>query len=141
MSTVVIVLIIIVILMALPHREKKEEVSKTKPKEMWSLEDYRYGSPKDMERSYKKGERLTTDEIEFMEARLRLELPACPDCESGEFLSGPEGGCSINIKCDNAKCGSKFNFMTAAGISLGMERISDASPDKPLEMVSMGPHR
>jgi len=33
----------------------------------------------------------------------------CPDCKGTSFLKGPEGGLSINIKCANLDCGSKFN--------------------------------
>jgi len=32
----------------------------------------------------------------------------CPDCHGKTFLKGPEGGCSVNIKCGD--CGNKFNI-------------------------------
>ena len=40
----------------------------------------------------------------------------CPDCGCEEFLSGPEGGMSVNIEC--VDCGADFNFNV-----FGMERI------------------
>lgn len=39
----------------------------------------------------------------------------CPDCGVWDFLSGSEGGGSINILCGN--CGSLFNEMGPFGIS------------------------
>lgn len=33
----------------------------------------------------------------------------CPDCKGHDFLRGPRGGLSTNIKCANIKCGSRFN--------------------------------
>jgi ribosomal protein S27E len=50
----------------------------------------------------------------------------CPDCEHEGFLEGPHGCLSINFKCANPACGSRFNHMGPFGI----DRISDASPDK-----------
>ena len=38
----------------------------------------------------------------------------CPDCGSNDFLEGPSGGLSINIKC--AKCDHKFNDMWVFGV-------------------------
>jgi hypothetical protein len=32
----------------------------------------------------------------------------CPDCHGRHFLQGPQGGNSVNIKCD--ACESKFNI-------------------------------
>ncbi|TRZ85025.1 hypothetical protein D4R89_12985 [bacterium] len=32
----------------------------------------------------------------------------CPDCHGKSFLKGPEGGCSVNIKC--VDCESRFNI-------------------------------
>ena len=34
----------------------------------------------------------------------------CPDCGSQLFLRGPSGGMSMNIKCANDTCGSKFCY-------------------------------
>ncbi len=36
-------------------------------------------------------------------------LLTCPDCKGHEFLQGPRGGMSTNIKCNNPSCGSEFN--------------------------------
>jgi hypothetical protein len=36
--------------------------------------------------------------------------PKCPDCGGEKFLKGPRGCLSINIKCANPACGSKFNI-------------------------------
>jgi hypothetical protein len=42
----------------------------------------------------------------------------CPDCGSGEgFFKGPRGGISMNIKCANPSCGSKFNVTPALEIA------------------------
>ena len=38
----------------------------------------------------------------------------CPDCGSNDWLEGPCGGLSINVKC--RKCGGKFNDMGPFGI-------------------------
>lgn len=35
--------------------------------------------------------------------------PKCPDCGGEKFLKGPGAGLSMNIKCANPACGSKFN--------------------------------
>jgi hypothetical protein len=74
-----------------------------------------------MNRTFHDREQLTPDEAAvFHEAH-------CPDCGGG-LLMGPCGGLSINIYCANeTTCGSKFNEMGPFGI----ERISEASPNKP----------
>jgi len=51
----------------------------------------------------------------------------CPDCKIGKFLEGPSGGNSINVKCDNPKCGSTFND----GQPLSVQRIPDSGAYKP----------
>ena len=145
-TVVIIILIAIGILMALPIKTAKKEEPKEEPKKevkpepptvFLMLDDVQYGAPKNMKRTYKNGESLTDNECDFIYGRLRLKLPCCPDCESGDFLEGPSGGGSTNVKCSNKQCGSLFNLMPPFGI----DRISDASPDKPLEMVSFGPNR
>lgn len=120
-----------------PKPEPVKEVKPEPPPAFLMMKDVEYGAPKNMKRTYKKGESLTDNECDFIQSRLRLELPCCPDCESGHFLEGPSGGGSINVKCSNKDCGSLFNLM----MPLGIDRISDASPDKPLDMVSFGPNR
>lgn len=37
-----------------------------------------------------------------------LHFFRCPDCHGPNFLKGPEGGLSTNIKCSD--CGSQFNI-------------------------------
>jgi hypothetical protein len=32
----------------------------------------------------------------------------CPDCETGRLLSGPKGGCCVNMLC--SFCGAKFSL-------------------------------
>jgi hypothetical protein len=59
----------------------------------------------------------------------RLMKGGCPDCGSHEFLEGPSGGASTNIKCANELCGSKFN-VTGGGFNIA-ERISEPCPDRP----------
>lgn len=34
----------------------------------------------------------------------------CPVCKVGKFLEGPHGGLSINVRCNNSKCGREFNL-------------------------------
>lgn len=58
----------------------------------------------------------TTDELRISSLLLPddvalavLNLGYCPDCHSGEqFLQGPEGGLTSNIKCK--RCGVIFNY-------------------------------
>jgi hypothetical protein len=33
----------------------------------------------------------------------------CPDCKGHDFLEGPHGALSVNIKCANPDCRSEFN--------------------------------
>lgn len=70
-----------------------------------------------IDRSTENGQSLTSYELDFT-VRGR-----CPDCD-GDLLVGPQGGCSVNVRCD--RCGSKFNVVP--GLRMG-ERISDPSPD------------
>lgn len=81
---------------------------------------------------------LTKFELHWMFWRLKADLPGCPDCETGQLAEGSSAFATTTIKCMNNLCGSKF-LMHGAGI--GIVRLTDRSPDKPLEMVSMGPHR
>lgn len=60
------------------------------------------------------------DKIEMDDEKLRdlfLKYNACPDCGSKEFMEGPSGGMSTNIKCHG--CGHWFNAM----LPLSIERI------------------
>jgi hypothetical protein len=129
-------LLVLAVIMALETKPKKPKPDlETKPSH--GDERFRYGAPKGMKRTTKNRQTLTEDEEAFVLARIKMELPCCPDCESGYFLEGPSGGGSINVKCDNKNCGSKFNLM----VPLCIDRISDPSPDKPKEMVSLGEYR
>jgi hypothetical protein len=47
----------------------------------------------------------------------------CPDCGGSSFGSGPEGGMSQNIRCENAECGSQYNIATIQGHILFAQRI------------------
>jgi len=78
-------------------------------------------------RSSKEGDSLTEYELEVVRAG------TCPDCGHDEFLAGPRGGMAQNFKCANDGCGSRFNDMGPFGI----DRISNASPDKPPFGVAM----
>jgi hypothetical protein len=46
---------------------------------------------------------LTDDDIRT------LDSGHCPDCNGRGFILGPRGGVSINIKCANLDCRSRFN--------------------------------
>jgi hypothetical protein len=57
----------------------------------------------------------------------------CPDCNGKDFLMGPHGGMSQNIKCANPRCGSEFNCAPfdegwRCGQPFMAERISPPSP-------------
>jgi len=54
----------------------------------------------------------------------------CPDCGEAEFLEGPTGGISQNIKCANDACGSEFNMAAVGGQLLFAERIRQDGPDE-----------
>jgi hypothetical protein len=70
-------------------------------------------------RSSKDRENLTKYELQFLSTHAK-----CPDCEVGYLLQGPCGGASMNVKCDNLDCGSKFNIC----LPFMGERLSDPSP-------------
>lgn len=63
------------------------------------------------------------DQMTRCEKVLLLEGGICPDCGGQEFLRGPEGGCSTNIKCK--RCGSEFNICPPHFA----QRIKDSRPD------------
>jgi hypothetical protein len=75
-------------------------------------------------RSSKNGDYITKDESNFMIYRISHNLPFCPDCESGVFLEGPQGGLSKNMLCNN--CFSEFNIFHMSQNQICGERISDA---------------
>lgn len=121
-----------------PEPEPKPEV-KTEVHTVKDIEAIRKELQKKhgAQRTSKDGEQLTGFEQSWLEWRLRNDLPACIDCEQGDLLEGPSGGICINVLCSNKQCGSKFNICGPMGI----DRITNASPEKPREMVSLGPHR
>jgi hypothetical protein len=45
----------------------------------------------------------------------------CPDCYAGDLLAGPEGGCSVNFRCNN--CASGYNIAFAMGEIWYVHRI------------------
>lgn len=74
-------------------------------------------------RTSREGERLLPWELEAM------RNGRCPDC--GEPLGeGPSGAGCVNMACANDGCGSRFNVSI-----FGVDRISNASPRKPVEAV------
>jgi hypothetical protein len=48
------------------------------------------------------------------------ETGQCPDC-GGNLMSGPRGGCCINVMCDT--CGARFNTGWVDQWPIYMERI------------------
>jgi uncharacterized protein YbaR (Trm112 family) len=59
--------------------------------------------------------------IECTEAEKELlAQDICPDCKSSTFLTGPEGGGSVNILC--SQCGAKFNV--SPGIPSFAQRLT-----------------
>lgn len=75
------------------------------------------------ERTNLMDEDVTSFEMAFFRAN------TCPDCEHKGFLEGPHGGSCVNFKCAGSDCGSRFNDMGPFGI----QRISDASPDRKVQ--------
>jgi hypothetical protein len=47
----------------------------------------------------------------------------CPDCGSSEFVNGPRGGASRNMRCANAVCSAEFNVLEVQGQYLFAQRI------------------
>jgi len=84
--------------------------------------------PADPPRTRLEGESLTDWEVGMTNAG------RCPDCGGDDLLAGPRGGSAQNFKCANPACGSRFNDLMT-----GVERISDASPNRPPDPVETGP--
>ncbi len=74
--------------------------------------------------SSRDGEHLTEHELHLIS-----KYSACPDCQVGQLLEGPSGGCSTNYLCDN--CGSEFNLAVLPGWQAVGERISPKGPRDP----------
>ena len=63
-----------------------------------------------------------------------LKMNICPDCLGSDgFFEGPHGGVSVNFKCANPKCGSRFNGLESLEF---VDRISEPSPDKQKKVTS-----
>lgn len=52
----------------------------------------------------------------------------CPDCQEGEFLEGPWGGSTVNVKCDCIDCGQEFWLGVGAGKAWTGGRIDRNDP-------------
>lgn len=65
------------------------------------------------------------EEDDSLLARFNRNGHRCPDC-AGDLLTGPEGGCSVNVKCD--ACGHEFNVAIAFGEAMFVERIRWTTP-------------
>lgn len=48
---------------------------------------------------------------------------ACPDCGGLQFVDGPQGGLSKNIRCANLLCSSQYNVAQIQGHVLFAQRI------------------
>jgi hypothetical protein len=44
------------------------------------------------------------------EQAAELKTGHCCFCHGSDFLEGPSGGMSVNVKCANKDCGAKFNL-------------------------------
>jgi len=75
-----------------------------------------------MKQSCEINECITEEEAEYILTAIESKKPDCPDCKIGYLLTGPEGGCSINVRCD--ACGSKFNLMFLGRQVIG-QRLSE----------------
>jgi hypothetical protein len=76
-------------------------------------------------RSSEAHEKLTEEERHFISG-LAQGYVTCPDCEQGGLLSGPSGGMSQNVMCEN--CESEFNLTFVGEQCIFAERISNAGP-------------
>lgn len=52
----------------------------------------------------------------------------CPDCGGEEFIDGPRGGLSRNMKCATAWCGSEYNIARYEGRIFHVDRIDRSVP-------------
>lgn len=65
-----------------------------------------------MKRS-REGEYATQEEMNY------LFLSKCPSCEAGEMYEGPNGGLSVNFRCDC--CGQGFNIGFGKPENIGID--------------------
>lgn len=81
-----------------------------------------------MQHSHAMYDRITEDEANFIaQAFEKEDSPTCPDCMEGYFLAGPEGGASVNCRCDN--CGAEFNLTCFFGAVIGDRIVAKGERD------------
>ncbi len=58
------------------------------------------------------------DEIDFTRDQIqRMNLThRCVKCERGRLWPGPQGGCSINARCDVPECGQEYCLAVLGGV-------------------------
>jgi len=78
--------------------------------------------PISVEHLIKQNAPLTDAEEAFI-----LKTNNCPDCKIGPLLAGPEGGCSMNVKCSNWDCRHEFNI--TPGLAFGGHRLDRDCPE------------
>lgn len=80
--------------------------------------------------SQKEFERITHDEEVYIAYHLlkKQNGPPCPDCGQGYFLAGPEGGNSVNCRCDH--CGAEFNLCIFGNAVFGERIIAKGTKDQ-----------
>lgn len=93
------------------------------------------GPPQIIERSMEAHKSVTADEAEFMVYGLNNQSAACPDCEIGDLLKGPEGCGSINCMCRN--CTSEFSIYWISHDQILADRISEPKKGDPQRVKSI----
>jgi hypothetical protein len=63
------------------------------------------------------GQRLSLIQVDY----INTTCGKCPDCMEGYLIQGPEGGASINCRCD--RCGSEFNLARHLGQIIMGDRL------------------
>lgn len=64
--------------------------------------------------------------------------PACK-CGQREWLEGPSGGCSTNVKC--VHCGAVYNWSAFCGTMIGFDFIGQEKPEDEVLRDSRHPLR
>jgi hypothetical protein len=86
-------------------------------------------------RSTKNSESLSNDEASFIVYGVKNNETACPDCEKGVLLQGPQGCGSVNCLCNN--CFSEFSiYWVSENLIIG-ERISEPRGCNPGRLLSI----
>ena len=93
------------------------------------------GPPEIIQRSNEEHKSVTADEAEFMVYGLTNNAPACPDCERGVLLKGPEGCGSTNCMCNN--CTSEFSIYWISHKQILADRISKPKKGDPERVKSI----